>query len=89
MGGDGPPDPHQCLYTSCKCVWLQVTELIPWGDEGIIELEFRDGRYCIKASDGRYLDRDGALVPRPTVDTMFTVEMRSEISDEVGLILSK
>ena len=54
-----------------------MTELIPWGDEGIIELEFRDGRYCIKACDGRYLDRDGALVSRPTVDTMFTVEMRS------------
>jgi len=57
-----------------------VTELIPWGDEGIVELEFRDGRYCIKACDGRYLDRDGALVPRPNVDTMFTVEMRSKIS---------
>ena len=57
-----------------------MTELIPWGDEGIVELEFRDGRYCIKACDGRYLDRDGALVPRPNVDTMFTVEMRSKIS---------
>jgi len=58
-------------------IWLKVTELIPWGDEGIIELEFRDGRYCIKACDGRYLHRDGSLVAHPTADTMFTVEMRS------------
>jgi len=55
-----------------------VTELIPWGEEAIIELEFRDGRYCVKTCDGRYLDREGALVPHPNVDTMFTVEMRFE-----------
>jgi len=70
-----------CLQLS---VCLQVTELIPWGDEGIIELEFRDGRYCIKACDGRYLDREGALVSHPTVDTMFTVEMRSDASPDVN-----
>jgi len=56
---------------------LQVTELIPWGRAAVIELEFRDGRYCIRACDGRYLTRDGALVDAPDPDTMFTVEMRS------------
>lgn len=56
---------------------LQVTELIPWGRDALLELEFCEGRYCVKACDGRYLHREGKLVERPTNDTLFTIEMKS------------
>jgi hypothetical protein len=56
---------------------LQVTELIPWGRDALLELEFREGRYCIKACDGRYLHRDGSLMNQPNADMMFTIEMKS------------
>jgi hypothetical protein len=57
---------------------LQATELIPWGRAAVVELEFRDGLYGVKTSDGRYLHRDGRLVDLPSAaDTMFSVEMKS------------
>lgn len=57
---------------------LQVTALIPWGQEALVTLEFRDGRYCVRSCDGRYLHRDGTLVDEPDPeDTLFSVEIRS------------
>jgi len=56
---------------------LHATELIPWGRDALLELEFRDGRYQVRACDGRFLHRDGTLVDQPTGDTAFTVEMKS------------
>lgn len=56
---------------------LQVGELIPWGRDALVELEFIEGRYCVKACDGRYLSRDGTLLDQPTSDTMFTIEMKT------------
>ena len=56
---------------------LHAAELIPWGRDALLELEFRDGRYCVRACDGRFLHRDGSLADQPTGDTTFTVEMKS------------
>ena len=56
---------------------LHTTELIPWGRDALLELEFREGRYCVRACDGRFLCRDGTLVDQPTGDTAFAVEMKS------------
>jgi hypothetical protein len=43
---------------------LQATVLIPWGSAALVELEFRNGLYGVKTSDGRYLHRDGHLVDK-------------------------
>lgn len=56
---------------------LHAAELIPWGRDALLELEFREGRYCVRACDGRFLHRDGTLVGQPSGDTLFTVEMKS------------
>lgn len=56
---------------------LQVTALIPWGQAALVTLEFRDGRYCVRSSDGRYLHRDGSLVSDPSPDTSFSLEIKS------------
>jgi len=56
---------------------IQVTEVIPWGQDSLITLEFRDGGYCVKTCDNRYLHRDGSLVNDPSEDTLFTLEIKS------------
>jgi fascin 1/2 len=56
---------------------IQVTEVIPWGQDSLITLEFRDGGYCVKPCDNRYLHRDGSLVDQPSNDTLFTLEIKS------------
>jgi len=56
---------------------LHANELIPWGRDALLELEFREGRYCLRACDGRFLHRDGMLVDSPSGDTAFSVEMKS------------
>ena len=56
---------------------LQVGAVIPWGQNCLITLEFREGKYCVRASDDRYLHRDGTLVGGPSQDTAFTLEVKS------------
>lgn len=40
---------------------LQCTELVPWGFDSLLFLDFVDGRYTIRTCDKRYLSRDGTL----------------------------
>lgn len=56
---------------------LQVTEVIPWGEDALITIEYFDGRYCVRSCDNRYLSRDGTLVDQPNEDTLFTLEIKS------------
>ena len=66
---------------------LHANELIPWGRDALLELEFREGRYYVRACDGRFLHRDGMLVDQPSAaDTAFAVEMKS-IGQLTGMAL--
>lgn len=56
---------------------IEVTEVIPWGQDSLITLEFRDGCYCVKPCDNRYLSKDGSLADQMSQDTMFTLEIKS------------
>ncbi len=38
-----------------------VNEEIPWGHDATISIDYHDGKYSIRASDGRYLSRTGVL----------------------------
>ena len=40
---------------------IRVNEEIPWGFDATISLDFHDGKYSIRAADGRYLSRNGPL----------------------------
>ncbi|ESO84220.1 hypothetical protein LOTGIDRAFT_108036 [Lottia gigantea] len=56
---------------------LQVTAVIPWGQESLIILHFEDGKYALKTCDNRFLHRDGHLVDTLEDDAKFTLEIRS------------
>ena len=56
---------------------LQFDQETPWGQDSLITLEFRDGRYAIRTWDNRYLDPNGDLTPTCTKDNLFNLELRS------------
>jgi fascin 1 len=41
---------------------LTTDELVPWGDDAMVVVEFHNGRYAIRASNRLYLSFDGKLV---------------------------
>ncbi|CAH1794662.1 unnamed protein product [Owenia fusiformis] len=56
---------------------IHCNEIIPWGADSLITIEFCEGKYGVKTCDGRYLHRDGQLVSERGADTLYTLEIRS------------
>ena len=60
---------------------LQVDEVIPWGADALITLEFVGGKYAIKSCNNQYLTRRGDLIdeadPSGNTNVLFTLEVRS------------
>ena len=56
---------------------LQCDELIPWGEDALINLEYRDGKYALRTCDNRFLHRKGQLVAACSKDTLYTLEIKS------------
>lgn len=60
---------------------LQCDELIPWGEDALITLEFINGKYAIKSCDDKFLSKDGTLIkdsqPGSNSSIQFTLEIRS------------
>ena len=54
---------------------LECRKDIPWGSDALITLEFEEGKYCLKSSDGRNLRRDGCLQDTNDANTQFTMEI--------------
>jgi len=54
---------------------LQANEDLPWGEDALLTLEFVDehteGRYCIRACDGSFLESTGRLVAQPNSKVQF------------------
>ena len=61
---------------------LQCDEVIPWGSNALITLEYSQGRYAFRSCDNRYLSHDGSLVSVENVNEkpqcLFTLEMHRE-----------
>lgn len=55
---------------------LCCTELIPWGYDATIILEFHDGKYALRAANSSYLKNTGELVEAPSADTLYTLVFR-------------
>lgn len=53
---------------------IHVDEIIPWGSDSLITIEFREEKYAIRTSNGMYLNKDGKLCSIPSEETLFNVE---------------
>lgn len=53
---------------------LRVNEIIPWGDDAMIMLEFHNGKYAIRGSDRKYLAHDGTMTPSVGDNNLFILE---------------
>ena len=68
---------------------IHVDEIIPWGSDCLITIEFREEKYAIRTSNGMYLSKDGKLVNLPSEDTLFNIEFhRGCVAFKVSLKLS-
>lgn len=63
-------------YASVNGDNVCVTEVVPWGRNALITLEYVDGGCLVVAFDGRCLDRHGTLVDEVTEDAVFRIEIR-------------
>lgn len=54
---------------------LECTELVPWGADSLVTLDFIDGKYTLKSCDGRNLHREGFLQDNVDANTLFTMEI--------------
>ena len=55
---------------------VAVDRNIPWGVEALLTMVYRDGNYCLKTCDGRFLGNDGKLVAASSRATAFTLELK-------------
>ena len=55
---------------------LRCGEVIPWGYDAMIILEFHGGRYALRAANTQYLSYTGLLEDELTEDTLFTLVFR-------------
>lgn len=72
---------------------IQVEENVPWGENTLFTLEFREGenKYAIHTCNNMYLARDGRLVPQLLKDGLFSLEYHGgfiALRDQSGLYLS-
>ncbi len=56
---------------------IHCDELIPWGQDALITLEFRDGKYAVRTCDNRFLSKNGQLVGQCSKDTLYNLEIKS------------
>lgn len=61
-------------YAHLESDEVQVTEDIPWGEDALITLEFKNGRYALLTSDSRYLNSDGSLSPSLSDKAQYLIE---------------
>lgn len=54
---------------------IHIDDIIPWGSEAILTVEYIDGQYCIRSSNGLYFHKDGKLVSKRIEETLFTIEL--------------
>ena len=52
---------------------LCCNEVIPWGYDATITLQFHEGKYTIQAANNQYLNQIGSLMANMTKDYLFTI----------------
>jgi len=72
---------------------IQVEENVPWGEDTLFTLEFREesNKYAIHSCNNMYLSKDGTLQKSVSKDAMFACEYHGgyiALRDQEGLYLS-
>jgi len=72
---------------------IQVEENVPWGEDTLFTLEFREeaNKYAVHTCNNMYLARNGALQPTVSKESMFACEYHGgfiALRDQEGLYLS-
>ncbi|XP_003382884.1 PREDICTED: fascin-like [Amphimedon queenslandica] len=55
---------------------IRVNEVIPWGFDSTISIDFHEGKYSIRAANGSYLECSGALVEKLNDNCLYTIVYR-------------
>lgn len=55
---------------------IRCNEVIPWGSDATVSIEFHDGKYCIRAFNGLYLNRTGILDQDLNTDCLYVIVFR-------------
>ncbi|XP_051925691.1 fascin-2b isoform X2 [Hippocampus zosterae] len=55
---------------------ISVDANVPWGVAAILTLVYRNGKYCLKTCDGRFLGNDGKLVQQSGRTATYTLELK-------------
>lgn len=53
---------------------IEVDANVPWGEDTLFTLEFRDHKYAIHTTNNKYLSTDGKLIADCTRDCLFCLE---------------
>ena len=56
---------------------LECTELIPWGADALVFLDFVEGQYALKSCDNRFLNREGSLQENIDANSLYMMEIHS------------
>ncbi|CAF0815102.1 unnamed protein product [Adineta steineri] len=54
---------------------IHIDDIIPWGSEAILTVEYANGQYYIQSNNGLYFHKDGKLIGKKTAETLFTIEL--------------
>ena len=66
------------LYAHLHGEEVVVKEVIPWGADAMVILEFHKGRYAIRASNKKYVSRTGQLIEEPKDDALYTLVFKND-----------
>ena len=56
---------------------IRINEVIPWGKDALLVLEFHKGQYALLASNKKYVAHTGALVDDISKDSLYTLVFRN------------
>jgi len=57
---------------------LNVNEVIPWGNDALINIGYHKGKYSLQASNGKYLKHTGDLVDAVSEDTVYVLVINGD-----------
>ena len=79
--------PQINLYNVCRRTYCHLSENseeihcdeeIPWGSDALLIIEFHGGKYALRASNRKVLNRSGSLTGQVSDDSLYTIVFRDE-----------
>ncbi|KJE88937.1 fascin 2B [Capsaspora owczarzaki ATCC 30864] len=62
------------MYVHLAGEELTADEAIPWGHDALVTFEFKGGKYALRASNNKFLDKSGKLVDAVNDDSLYIIE---------------